>query len=667
METVRDFLLFTSPLTRLNGDLCDELLRLSPAGLQAPGRGQVTLEHLVKNRLLTTCSDAKGEWYSYHPCFARMLQDRLSRQSPGLLARLHQRASEWLESKGDLESAFQHALAYGDEARAVQVIETHVLAFIGGGQINTILTWLGQLSAGMVLQNPWLCLAEAWATAYEGWKMGVDTLLSNVETAAYALPAALAQRARGHVAAIRLQLLREAWDSARCEELARLALELLPIEDHAIRCFIATLLGIELRQRNRLEAASEALTEAIASAAQSRNRAAAITPYCRLADLYMVEGRMQKVLVLSEEALGIAQKYQVESGHPLLPAGLAHIYAGMVLYERDDLDAAQGHVLNGINLCTAWGNMDAASLGQVLLATTLNARGNLEKAREAAADAEFLLEKAQQDLASQSALQPAESREKNIDLTPIQQYRAEARLIRLYLKWGELEIAKNWLEKNGYGADDRFELPQAIIYITVAKVLLAQGRLLEARRLSRRLSMICENAGANYILILALVLQTQLMNVTNDFNGALTVLRRALQLAEPEKVVRPFIDVLFDLNLLLKRLSEGGPGAIYARAVLGMLDRQAYRSEAITDLSSLLIKPQTRPLQIQEQNEEITFSNREIEVLRLLASYLSVLEIASYLEISTRTADTIVRNICRKLGVREPSQAVENARSMKLI
>ena len=667
MEAVRDFLIFTSLLTRLNGEICDDLLRVCPGGLQAPGRGKVTLEHLLKNRLFTSCLDAQGEWFRYHPAIASLLRDRLVKNYPGLLLRLHQRASLWLEAHGDLEGAFRHALETGDEERAIQVIEPHVLTLVGSGQITTVLTWLGRLTADLVLQKPWLCLAEAWVTAYEGWKLGVDTLLSNVTLAMPEMTPAMVQRARGHIAAIQIQLTSEDRDASRRDELARQALELLPPEDRTIRCFISTQLGRELRQRGHLEAAAEAFTEAISCATQSSYREAAINAYCRLADLHMMEGRLQKVLVLSEEALGLAQAHQVDKGYPLLPSGLAHIYAGLVLYERDELDAAQGHIENSISLCTAWGVLEAASMGQVMLAATLNARGNVEKARQAADEALHLIEKARRDHALQVSQLAADPKENNVFYLTTQVNRAEARLAGLRLMWNDVEAAGNWLASSGFGADDLFEFSQAFIYIFVGKVLLAQGRILEARRLSRRLSVVCERAGANYSLIHALMLQTQVMQLSNDFNGAIAALKRALLLAETEKLVRPIFDVPFDFSLMLKRLSGGGPGAAYARSLLAILERQSFRADSAIDYRGLFLRPQTRPLPQPEQGGEITFTDREKEILHLLSNYLTILEIASRLDISDRTADTIVRNICRKLGVREPSQAVVVARTMKLI
>jgi len=98
------------------------------------------------------------------------------------------------------------------------------------------------------------------------------------------------------------------------------------------------------------------------------------------------------------------------------------------------------------------------------------------------------------------------------------------------------------------------------------------------------------------------------MQLTNDYNGALASLKRALLLAESENMVRPFIDALYDLSLLLKKLSESGPGSVYARALLAIIERQAYRSEGLSDYSSRIIRPQTQPLPPQEQAGGLTFT-----------------------------------------------------------
>jgi LuxR family maltose regulon positive regulatory protein len=662
MEAVREFLLFTSLLNRLSGPLCDHILRASPSGLQAPGRGQASLEHLSKNRVLTYSLDNDCKWFRYHPLLAQMLRAKLEESYPGSMIPLHQRASQWAELNGDLEAAIHHALEAGDEERASVMVELNALTWIGQGELTTTLKWLGRLSAGLILLRPWLCLAEAWATADEGWQQGTETLLSVIETAAESMPPNAAQRARGHIAAIRFQLSTADKLTPQGEALARRALEFLPPQDRNVRCYIATHLGMDLRQLGKLSAAAEVLIEAVACANQGENRAFAVLALCRLADLHWVEGLFQKVLALSEEALFMAQNYQAIEKHPLLPAGFAHIYAGIAAYERDELEVAQSHFENSIAYCESWGFPEFVAAGQALLAWTYYARGNLSFARQTAEQSQDNLQKSihlQQESPERVTRSP--------NFLAVQPEYTQARLASLYLTLGDHQKAIAWVEQNHYQDSDPVDFTRAPIYLSVAQVLLAQRRTLEARRLIRHLVSLSEATGAQNSLIRALALQAQLFQQSNDYQSGLATLKRALRLAESENYLRSFMDGNRDVYVLLRRLSESGPGSAYARSILAAADRQSQRSLGAGEPITLSPRPLTRPLSPVDRVARDALTDREKEVLRLLDSYLTVVEIAYRLSLSTRTVDTLVLNICHKLGARDARQAVARARELKIL
>jgi len=75
----------------------------------------------------------------------------------------------------------------------------------------------------------------------------------------------------------------------------------------------------------------------------------------------------------------------------------------------------------------------------------------------------------------------------------------------------------------------------------------------------------------------------------------------------------------------------------------------------------------TRPLPTIDRTAGVTLTDREKEVIRLLESYLTEVEIAYRLSISTRTVDTLVRNLCRKLGVRDSREIAPRARELKAL
>ena len=664
---VREFLLCTSILDRQTGSLDDMVMRASLSGLQAEGRGRVTLEYLSKNRLFTVIQDPDRIWYRYQPEFARLLREQLHQRYPALVPRLHERASAWYEVNGDLEAAILHALASNDEARASVLIEVNILSLIGMGQLNTVLTWLGKLSAGLILLRPWLSLAEAWAIAQEGWEQGIETLLTNVETAASIMPAPAAKRARGHMAAIRSQAALGNPNTSRIEELYRQALELLPPDDRAIRCYLTTQLGILLRQRGRLTSAAESLSEAIFCTNQGQDRSASILAYCLLADLHLVEGLLQKVLALSEEALNQAEIHRIQEGYLLPQSGLAHIFAGIVLLERDELELAQSHLEQSLVLCRTWGKQDALALGQTVLASVLNARGNIQAARESAAAGMRLLN----ELREQGSRIPLRSD----SLLVLQPEYIEAWLIQLQISWGEPQSVKDWMERYGYEPDDSFNFERSPVYFTLAQALLSLDRALDARRLVRRLIQLSENTGAVYHQVQALVIQAQLFQNTQDYSSALASLKRAFLLAEPENMVRVFIDVTYDptstdtatMSMLIQRLSESKSNSVYAKTILTSLGRQKFRNTNIENLTSVSANLITRPLPSLDEVPSEPFSAREKQILQFLESYLTIVDIASQLSLSYRTVDTIVRNIYRKLGVRDARQAVQRARELRII
>jgi LuxR family transcriptional regulator, maltose regulon positive regulatory protein len=663
MESVREFLFFTSILDRMSGPLCDHVLRASPSGLQTAGRGQASLEHLSKSQFFTYSLDADKKWFQYHPTIAGILLERLARNFSGSLGTLHQRASQWCELNHELEAAIRHALEANDDERAAVLVELNALEWAGSGQFSTSLRWLGCLPAGLVLLRPWLCLTEAWASTEEGWQQGTETLLSVVETAATSMPPAAAQRAQGHAAAVRLRIASDQMDLRQKEALARRALELLPPQDRSIRCQVAQQLGIDLQQAGRLGPAAEVLTEAIACARQGDNPAVAVLSYCRLSDLHLVEGLLQKVLALSEEALFIAQSHAVEEGFPLVQAGLAHLYGGIVLYERDELEVAQSHFENCIAHCEAWGLPEFIALGQAYLAEALHARGNASFAQQTVAQAQANLENMQR-LKIELEMQDHKEYSSYLLTQPVY---IQAKLASLYLAGNEGDKASAWLDQSEYSSSDQFTFFQAPIYLTIVQVLIAQNRVLEARRLLRHLASVCEVAGAQYGLIRALAMQAQLMQQSNDYQSALVTLKRALLLAEPENYIRTFIDGNPDIDLLLRRIGEGGPSSAYARSILAAKERQAQRTVGSMEPIPLSTRPLTRPLAPIDKMTRETFSDREKEVLRFLGSYLTEAEISYRLSISTRTVDTLVRNICRKLGVQDAKQAIARARELKII
>lgn len=149
-------------------------------------------------------------------------------------------------------------------------------------------------------------------------------------------------------------------------------------------------------------------------------------------------------------------------------------------------------------------------------------------------------------------------------------------------------------------------------------------------------------------LIDLLILQALALDAQGDLNQALSSLERALELAEPQGFVRIFLDNGSPIIRLLKEATRRDIAAEYAIKLLTQIDTD---SQSDTP-SSILIDP---------------LSDRELEVLHLMAQDLSYREIANQILVSLNTVRTHVKNIYSKLMVHKRSEAVAKARELNLL
>ena len=140
---LRSFLLRTSVLGRLSGELCD-------AVLQTSGSASV-LEEIERENLFLVPLDMSRHWYRYHQLFGELLRTELRRSEPDLVADLHRRAATWLEAEGLIDEALRHLIAAGDIARSADLIAADWVNEFNGGGLSTVSGCLDLLPEETVL------------------------------------------------------------------------------------------------------------------------------------------------------------------------------------------------------------------------------------------------------------------------------------------------------------------------------------------------------------------------------------------------------------------------------------------------------------------------------------------------------------------------------------
>jgi len=151
------FLIRTSVLGRFCAELCEHV-----AGMK---QGESTIADIERRHLLIVALDAHGRWFRYHPLFAEFLQGQLREREPGTEPELQRRASEWFEGAGLWVEAVRHALAAGDDARAIDIVDRHAMSLIEHGEYVALIDWLSKFPRNAVEDRPQLLAAQIWALA----------------------------------------------------------------------------------------------------------------------------------------------------------------------------------------------------------------------------------------------------------------------------------------------------------------------------------------------------------------------------------------------------------------------------------------------------------------------------------------------------------------------
>lgn len=631
-QAIQDFLLKTSLLDRLCGPLCEAV-----TGLGDPTfNGQAYLEWLEQANLFIVALDAQGQWFRYHQLFQQLLRNRLLRQAgPAVVAELHRRASAWLAGNGFIEEALSHALAAGDEAAAVQIIEARRHEAMNQELWQQLEAWLSLLPGRLVDERPELLLLEAWIQQ-KRWRYAemppylarLASLLQTVD-----LPEPERARLQGEVDVLHSILSFYGLDAQSTFDRASRALQTLPMACSMARGLAWVYCAGGLFLLGDSDGARAALYEGLNEDRSHGN----VFPARLLIGLCLIDWMMGDMAGLDRSAtqlLKVAEERQLTES-----AGWARYSRACAAYQWNDLAGAEE------DFATVAGQRYVAhsapfSQSCCGLAAVYQALGKDDQARAVV----------------ESALAYALEMNNTRVLADVRAFQAW-----LALQQGRSAEARRWAE-----SVDRHErlLPFITFFvrpIVLVQVLLDQETPASLQRASEVLERIHGAVASQHsrrFAVEALALQAWLDDLRGDEPAALATLLQAVALAEPEGMVRAFADLGPHVAGLLVRLRQQG----YAVDFIGRLLR-AFPADQVTTFDLPRYAPQ--PASPNGLIEPLTY--REMEILELLAQRFSAKEIAQRLVISDRTAKRHTANIYQKLGVHGRQQAVAAARGLGLL
>jgi LuxR family transcriptional regulator, maltose regulon positive regulatory protein len=659
---VRAFLLETSVLERLTGELCDAVT--GRAGSQA------MLTDIERAGLFLVPLDEVRGWWRYHHLFADLLRARLQAERPGRVPELHQAAAAWCEEHDLADDAVRHALGAGDTEWAARLVERHVGTLLGRSEGVTLRRWLSALPAQAVRDRPRLCLAHAYSAAQGFQVEALEVLLDDAERA-YAVsgdepyedparqPASVLANVPAGIAFLRALLARLRGDAALAAGYNRQALAQLGEDDWLMRSFVrwnqagADWLGGRLGPAERglaevlaeRRAADEAVRRAGGEPTEVRQAGEggaefftgflAMRVCYDLGQVQRAQGNLDAALATYRQALDTLGESS-QTAH----AGMAHVGLAQILYERDELAAALDHATQGVTLCQRLAYTPPLATGLAVVARIRHAHGDAAGASEAMGEA------------GEAGLSP----QVTALLNPVPAQRA-----RLLLAQGDVRAAVQWTTAAGLSPDDEPDYPREPAYLLLARVLLAQNDPARGLGLLQRLLGAAASQGRTGSVIEIQALRALALAASGDHADALGVLTEALTLARRHGYIRVLADEGAPMHALLARLSAARPGQQdAARRIdpdyLAALLRACGQADAMPPRRAAAPPGLAEPL-----------TDRELEVLRLIAAGRSNQRIAHDLVVALDTVKKHVTHVLGKLGAANRTEAVARARDLGLI
>jgi len=643
-EDIKQFLRLTSILDQLSPSLCEAV-----TGRKA---SEEYLHYLENNNLFVIALDQERTWYRYHALFAELLKNQLVQAESERVDELHERAADWYEKNGFIQKAVEHAFQVSNLGKAMTLINHHAMSMLYQGEVHTVVGWFDRLPESAMQNLPMMFVSKAWAIALMHHLPSRKEIEHLVQSAEHALDLSNADQAlrnlvTGYIASVQAYLMQGSVVSG--EEPDKLiatsqrAQELLPKEEKGIRSVNALGIGYGYLRLGDISSARKAYQQVVEEGIAGGNWYAAVYGQMASIMLKIDQGELKEALQLCDENIERFNRFLAGKRFP--PIGELYNIQGGILLEQDRLAEAEQVLTQGLSLVHVSRELQAH----------LRCYSALARLRFIQHDWDGVLEnvKALEESWGQFA------------------FYAQALLQRLstrepFVNQNGLDATRTWATQRMGGFGDlpdvasidpiseiyfHARINAAHVWTQLAARYPKDFSLAEIRNHLARHEKLASEFGFWGWLIEIWIVMALMYQVEGKMQDAFGLIEKALDAAAPRGYFRIFLDEGELMRSLLEsvvpRLKDGEVVAYTKR----LLDAVPDKSEKV--------KPKAT-------GEEM-LSEREVEVLRLLAAGESYKEIGQKLFLSLNTVQFHIKSIYRKLSVNKRIQAIEKAREMHLV
>lgn len=674
-ETTQQFLLCTSILERFCAELSDAVV----FGEANSSRSQLILNDLEQGNMFLVPLDNQRHWYRYHHLFSEMLYHSLRRSSPDQIPILHQRASQWFEAHGLIPEAVRHATAYAAASKdwdyAKNLLDRNAMLVLFQGQSSLMIEWCREFPNAYLEKAPEICIYYAWSLVLTFRNDYLDAVEEKLKLAEQAMEASqlpsqaqvvpLREWVTGQICVIRSQILLGRFqtfiDPQELISLSLKGLELLPASEQASRAICKINLAHAQTMQNNPVEAQKAFEEALPFMLEAHNYLTGATTIFYQARLAYYLGHLDRAEALCREwKVRFAEMAGASArDNREIPAtrGL-DIVLSLLLMERNQLEEAENLLVKTLELLgwASWMELH----GFVVLACLRYLRGNFAGAQETL---QRMARLGPQHAACAEAYQILLDVKRSLE-DPEVRLKAETWAKKNVPHAGPHPVSPFALGMGPYHCDAEY-----FCNLAWSRVQIALKHPQEASIFIGPALQSARERGLLFRVVELSIAQALIDDVLGHPSAALDELGNALEIAETVGYARIFDDGPA-LDRLLKQAVERDIHSQYARHLLALFIRMPASEKTIGTSAqkekgqSALVEPDSR-----QANSMLVepLTERELEVLRLLAGGLTPAAVAGQLYLSPNTLKAHTQNIYSKLDVHSRIEAINKARELQLI